>query len=70
MAPKLYFYQENGQTKKYRYCSLCGKGPFKDDEVNISNESKPNTIRQIAGQNTRIYYCNSCDNVIMVRKEK
>jgi hypothetical protein len=70
MAPKIYFYQEDGKTKKYCYCSLCGKGPFKEDEINSSNEVKQNTVREIAGQHTKIYYCNSCDNFILIGKDK
>jgi len=64
--PRPYFYKCNGELKSYYYCSLCGVGPFKDEDFNdhkivlCSNNGVEN--RQ------RVYYCRSCNSIIFPDK--
>lgn len=70
MTSRKYFYEEDGKIKKYCYCSLCGKGPFTQKQ--IANDPRPDMIRDVAGQNSKIYYCYSCDrftNIVKVVKD-
>jgi len=51
-----YFYKDSdGNSKKYYYCSLCLKGPFKEDDMGKK-------IFYMTGQETRVYYCFTCKN--------
>ena len=48
-----YFYKENGKTKRYYYCSLCGAGPFQEyyqgyDYLELGTDKTP------------INYCRKC----------
>lgn len=56
-----YFYEENGKTKRYTYCSLCGKGPFRQNQI-VNDNVSHDKILFVAGQtiNTSIYYCYDC----------
>ena len=49
---KPYFYNEGGKTKRYIYCSLCLKGPFKEEQLSTE-------IFYICGSD-KIYYCSEC----------
>ncbi len=68
---KQYFYEENGKVKRYNYCSLCGKGPYKEDKI-VSDNVTPDKILYVAGQtaNTKIYYCYTCNNYITMSSPK
>lgn len=48
MAGKIYFYTDRGVTKRYAYCTRCGRGPFKE------------TDRQIHKCGEHIYHCQKC----------
>lgn len=67
MPSRKYFYEENGQIKKYCYCTLCGKGPFTQSQV--VKDRQPEMIREVAGQNSKIYYCYCCDRLASSVKE-
>lgn len=54
MAERPYFYKEDGKTKMYRYCGLCGKGPFTEEEV----QDKMTQMSRIS------YMCNECSGRI------
>ena len=51
---RLYFYKEGSKLKLYIYCTLCGKGPFKQDDL------RKDKVFFIAGKRTKIYYCPEC----------
>ena len=53
MARRIYFYKdEQGIIQKYSYCCICGAGPFKQSEKNISFIS--------TGSKSDICYCEKC----------
>lgn len=53
LARRIYFYKdEQGIIQKYSYCCICGVGPFKQSEKNISFIS--------TGSKSDICYCEKC----------
>ena len=62
---KQYFYEENGKLKRYSYCSLCGKGPFKEEDI-VDDNVSPDKLLYVAGQtaSTRMFYCYTCNNYV------
>jgi len=59
-TPKLYFYKLNGKLKPFYYCSLCGKGPFKD----IDFDDHKIIMRSGNDNRQKIYHCKSCDSIL------
>lgn len=52
---RLYFYKEHDVVKKYTYCSLCGTGPFTE------NDKLRGEITYLAGgKGSEIHYCKQC----------
>lgn len=53
MLKKEHFYTENNKTKRYAYCSLCGAGPFKENDFEH--------IKYICGDKQKLHYCHDCN---------
>ncbi|MDO8640248.1 MAG: hypothetical protein Q7R33_01780 [Nitrosarchaeum sp.] len=53
---KQYFYTERNQTQRYLYCTLCGIGPFKQNE-------EGQKIFYKAGDKDPMYYCENCNRI-------
>ena len=55
----IYFYKDStGKTKKYIYCSLCLKGPFKEEQKNTDFFDFENSLK----------YCKECMQIHFPQK--
>lgn len=63
MPPRSYFYKDdNGDIKKFAYCSVCGAGPFKESEKNYKYIS-------LHGR-TATNYCTTCMKILGIQSEE
>lgn len=60
MPQRKYFYTENNKMKQYKYCTLCGAGPFKENDFEH--------IIFICGDKQKTYYCNNCNLYHHIKK--